>query len=306
MKSLSALLIFFLLSSLVAPGLFAQRRNPRANEYGVTLTFAVYGYDEGRSQKFNDLIHLSTTFDTPDKEIAFIRDRYGAEEMHLRRFKSVGLGDGEFYTDTNRLGPDFLSVTVIARDVTRTDATFDITATYGKDSVMNYKGVKIERFETLLLKGKPGMFGIRTFVGPGGVNESSVALQTLLITVTSDITQIDHVQNRPRDLTHPTEETGAPLKLEEKDKFNPPVIISRIDPTLPLRRPIVNTVLVEGVITPDGKVTNIKVIRGVEPELDKIAVDAFRRFQFQGATLNDKPAYASWREEIAFRIPGQG
>jgi len=90
----------------------AQRRNPRSNEYGVTLTFAVYGYDEAHSQKFNDQIHLSTTFDTPDKEVAFIRDRYGAEDMNLRRFKSIGLGDGEFYTDTNRLGPDFLSVTV--------------------------------------------------------------------------------------------------------------------------------------------------------------------------------------------------
>jgi len=67
----------------------------------------------------------------------------------------------------------------------------------------------------------------------------------------------------------------------------------------------INTVLVEGIITPDGKVTNIKVIRGVEPELDKIAIDAFRRFQFQGATLNDKPAFASWREEIAFKVPGQ-
>jgi TonB family protein len=305
MKSLTALLILLLMSSLVAPGLLAQRRNPRANEYGVTLTFAIYGYDESKSQKFNDQIHLSTTFDTPDKEIAFIRDRYGAEEMNLRRFKSVGLGDGEFYTDTNRLGPDFLSVTVIARDVTRSEATFDISATYGKQSVMDYKGVRIERFETLLLKGKAGMFGIRTFVGPGGVNESAVAMQTLLVTITSDIAQIDHVQNRPRDLTHPTEDNGAPVKLAETDKYSPPIIVNRVDPTLPLRRPIVNTVLVEGIITPDGKVTNIKVIRGVEPELDKIAIDAFRRFQFQGATLNDKPAYASWREEIAFKIPGQ-
>ncbi len=305
MKSLSAILTFVLLSALVAPALLAQRRNPRANEYGVTLTFAIYGYDESKSQKFEDQIHLSTTFDTPDREIAFIRDRYGAEEMNLRRFKSVGLGDGEFYTDTNRLGPDFLSVTLIARDVSKTAAIFDINATYGKQTVMDYKHVKIERFETLLLKGKAGMFGIRTFVGPGGVNESTVAMQTLLVTITSDIVQIDRVQNRPRDLTHPTEENGAPIRMAENDKFSPPVIANRIDPTLPLRRPILNTVLLEGVITPDGKVTNIKVIRGVEPELDKIAIDAFRRFQFQGATLNDKPAYASWREEIAFKIPGQ-
>ncbi len=198
MKSLSAILTFVLLSALVAPALLAQRRNPRANEYGVTLTFAIYGYDESKSQKFEDQIHLSTTFDTPDREIAFIRDRYGAEEMNLRRFKSVGLGDGEFYTDTNRLGPDFLSVTLIARDVSKTAAIFDINATYGKQTVMDYKHVKIERFETLLLKGKAGMFGIRTFVGPGGVNESTVAMQTLLVTITSDIVQIDRVQNRKR------------------------------------------------------------------------------------------------------------
>ena len=285
MKLLSIVLAVAI-PALVAPGLLAQRRNPRSNEFGVTLNYALYGYDEGRSQKFNDLIHLSTTFDTPDKEVSFIRDRYGAEEMNLRHFKSVGLAVDEFYTDTNRLGPDFMAVTVVAREVNRTDATVDITAVYGKQVVLDYKGLKIERFETILLKGKPGMFGIRTFVGPGGVNESAVASQTLLVTLTSDIAQIDRVQNRPRELSHPTEETGAPLRLDEKDKFSPPIIVNRVDPTLPLRRPLLSTVLVECVITPEGKVTNVKVIRGVDPDLDKIAIDAFRRFQFQGATVN--------------------
>jgi hypothetical protein len=86
------------------------------------------------------------------------------------------------------------------------------------------------------------------------VNESAVAMQTLLVTLTSDIAQINRVKNRPHDLTHPTEESGAPVKMGEKDKFSPPIIISRVDPMLPLRRPILTTILVEGIITPDGKV----------------------------------------------------
>ncbi|HZS45357.1 MAG TPA: energy transducer TonB [Blastocatellia bacterium] len=284
----------------------AQSRNPRATgDYGVGLTFAVYGYDEGKSQTFQDQIHLSTTFDTPEKEMSFIRDRYGAEEMALRRVKTIGLAEDEFYTDTNRLGPDFLSVTIVARGVTKSKARIDITASYGKDIVMSYRNVDIERFETIMLKGKPGMFGIRTFVGPGGVQESAVAMQTLLVTITAQIDPLEKVANRPSELSHPTDENGSPVKLEEKDKFSPPVVTNRVDATLPLRRPILRTVLVEGIITPEGRVTNIKVLRGLDPDLDKIAVDAFRRFQFQGAKLNDKPVYASWRDEIAFRVPGQ-
>jgi hypothetical protein len=170
---------------------------------------------------------------------------------------------------------------------------------------MSYKGVDIERFETIMLKGKQGMFGLRTFVGPGGVQESAIATQTLLITITAQIDPLGRLANRPSELSHPTDENGSPVKMEEHDKFSPPVITSRVDPTLPLRRPIVRTILLEGIITPGGKVTNIKVLRGLDPDIDKIAVDAFRRFEFQAAKLNSKPIYASWREEIAFRIPGQ-
>jgi|SRR5947209_17179431 len=156
-----------------------------------------------------------------------------------------------------------------------------------------------------MLQGKAGMFGLHTFAGAGGKTESAIAVQTLLVTITAENAQVEKLRNRPRDLTHPTDENGAPIKWGPDDKYAPPVVLSRTEPTLPGRRPIVQTVLLEGIITPDGKVTNVRVLRSLDPDLDKLAIDAFRRYEFQAAKLNGKTVSASWREEVGFRVAGQ-
>ena len=55
--------------------------------------------------------------------------------------------------------------------------------------------------------------------------------------------------------------------------------------------------------TPEGKIINVKVARGIDPVIDERAIDALRQYRFSPALLNGKPVHATWREEITF-APG--
>ena len=55
-----------------------------------------------------------------------------------------------------------------------------------------------------------------------------------------------------------------------------------------------------GVVTPEGAIINIRVLRSLDPVIDERAVDAFRQYKFSPALLNSKPVYATYREELTF------
>lgn len=60
------------------------------------------------------------------------------------------------------------------------------------------------------------------------------------------------------------------------------------------------TVVVKGTVTPDGDVRDAKVTESVSPELDRVALEAFRTWQFQPATRNKIPIDSDY--SIAFRF----
>ena len=62
-------------------------------------------------------------------------------------------------------------------------------------------------------------------------------------------------------------------------------------------------VLLSGVVTPEGNITNIRVLRSLDPVIDERAVDAFRQYKFSPAQLNAKPVFATYREELTFAAP---
>jgi TonB family protein len=62
-------------------------------------------------------------------------------------------------------------------------------------------------------------------------------------------------------------------------------------------------VLLTGVITPEGKITNVRVLRSLDPIIDERAIEAFRQYRFSPALLNGKPVYATYREELTFAAP---
>src|SRR5215510_12211242 len=60
-------------------------------EYGVYLTFAVYQFDDKRSQPMPELTHLTGTYSTAQDEIAYLEDKHRLEEIAVRHIRSVGL-----------------------------------------------------------------------------------------------------------------------------------------------------------------------------------------------------------------------
>jgi TonB family protein len=62
-------------------------------------------------------------------------------------------------------------------------------------------------------------------------------------------------------------------------------------------------VLLSGVVTPEGNIINIRVLRSLDRVIDERAVDAFRQYKFSPAQLNAKPVFATYREELTFAAP---
>ena len=269
-------------------------------DYGVNLTFAVYQYDAQRSPAVEEVTRLSGTFSSAEDEIAHLKDKYKLEEVAIRHVRSAGLRSGETFNDAALIGPEYMTIWVTPRDVVRGYMKLDISVRYANESILDKKGVELENFETVALRGGKGMFGAKFFVGAGGRQESVPIERTLLISVTPEIVPVANLRNRREQLSHPVDEYGTPIKMAEGDRFTPPVPLERVAPKFEAGRGIRGSVLLAGVVTPEGKVTNVRVLRSLEPVMDDRAVDAFRHYTFSPALLNGKPTYATFREELVF------
>ena len=60
--------------------------------------------------------------------------------------------------------------------------------------------------------------------------------------------------------------------------------------------------LLGGVVTPEGKIINIRILRSLDPVIDERAVAAIRQYKFSPALLNAKPVFATYREELTFAV----
>jgi TonB family protein len=98
-------------------------------------------------------------------------------------------------------------------------------------------------------------------------------------------------------------EFGAPVTLKQSDKFTPPVPLERIIPRFDADAGVQGLVILSGVVTPEGIVTNIKVEKSLGHDIDERAIEAFKKFRFSPATLNGTPIHATYREELTFAPP---
>ena len=269
-------------------------------EYGVNLTFAVYQYDAQRSQALEEVTRLSGTFSSADEEIAHLKDKYKLEDVAVRHVRSAGLRHAEVFHDAVLLGPEYMTFWIGASEVIRGYMKLEVKIRYANEPLLEVKGVELDNYETVILKGGKGMFGAKQFIGAGGRQESAPVERTLLLSVTPEIVPIANLRNRPTQLSHPVDEFGTPLKLGESDRFTPPVPVDRVVPRFETGRPIRGSVLVAAVVTPEGKVINVRVLRSIDPIIDDRAVDAFRQYKFSPALLNGNAVHATVREEIFF------
>lgn len=298
-RVLSIVMVLFL-GVVAAAQSGASRPRGVTHTYGVNLTFAIYQYDAVRSPELGETTLLAQTFSNAKDEITHLKEHYKLEGVEVRHIREVGLETGESFNDAVLLGPDYMLVTVSTRDASHGQAKLDIRVRYANETLLEKKGVELGNFETVILRGGKGMFGVKYFVGAGGKQESAPIERTLLISVTPEIVPSTNLRNRPEQISQPVDEYGARIQLKEGDRFTPPVVLERIVPSFEATRSIAGSVLLGGIVTPEGKMTNVKVVRSLDPVIDTRAVEAYRQYHFSPALLNGKPVFASYREELSF------
>ena len=82
--------------------------------------------------------------------------------------------------------------------------------------------------------------------------------------------------------------------------FTMPTIVTRMAPKFATTSLPKGAVMLEAVITPDGRVTNIKVLESPDSGFNFKFIEAFRQYRFHPAQLNGKPTYATYRETFIF------
>jgi TonB family protein len=276
---------------------------PTGREYGVNLTFGVYQYEAQRSPEMQEVARLSGTYSTPQEEIDYLKEKYKLQEVAVRHIRSVGLRSNESFNDAVLLGPEYMTFAITPHDVVRGYMKLDIRVRYANEAMLNAKSVEFENYETVMLRGGKGMFGVKYFVGGSGSQESVPTERTLLVSVTPEIVPLSNLRNRPQQLSQPVDEFGGAIKLAASDRFTPPVPLERVAPKFEAGRQIRGGVQVGGIVTPDGKIINVRVLRSLDPVIDERAVDAFRLYKFSPALLNGKPVHATYREEMSFATP---
>ncbi|MFY9610107.1 MAG: energy transducer TonB [Blastocatellia bacterium] len=272
-------------------------------DYAVNLTFGAYQYDAARSPAMEEITRLASTASTAQEEIAYVKEKHRLEDIAVRHVRSVGLRSSESFSDAVLLGPEYMVFSVTPREVVRGFMKLDVRVRYATETLLDLKGVELDNFETVLLRGGKGMFGVKYFVGAGGSQDSVPAERTLLVSVTPEIVPAANLRNRPQELSRPVDEYGGPVKMSEADRFTPPVPLERVAPKFEAMRVVKGSVLLGGIVTPEGKVENVRVLRSLDAVIDERAIDAFRRYRFSPALLNGKPVHATYREEMTFAPP---
>jgi TonB family protein len=302
-SAVSLTLLFLTLSAVGVAQSGSGGVRPSGRGYAVNLTFGAYQYDAARSPAMVEITRLSSTASTAQEEVAYVKEKHKLEDIAVRHVRSVGLRSTESFSDAVLLGPEYMVFSVTPREVVRGYMKLDVRVRYANETLLDVKGVELENFETVLLRGGKGMFGVKYFVGAGGSQESVPAERTLLVSVTPEIVPDASLRNRPQELSRPVDEYGGPLKISETDRFTPPVPVERLAPKFEAMRVVRGSVLLGGIVTPEGKIANVRVLRSLDAVIDERAIDAFRQYRFSPALLNGKPVHATYREELTFAPP---
>jgi len=68
------------------------------------------------------------------------------------------------------------------------------------------------------------------------------------------------------------------------------------------KKKLQGTVVLEMVVTPEGDVDDVKVVRETEPEFEQKALEAVRQWKFHPATKDGSPVAVQIDAEVAFRL----
>jgi len=274
----------------------------KKNDYGVGVTVAIYQFDDARSKPFTQVNTLKVTASTPEEEIEYITRNFGVEDLKVRHVRTVGLVEGEPFTDSQPMNQKQFVFTIVPRIISKTEVTFDFLAKYDDKTLLETKSVTAGNYETVMLRGERGAFGVREFKGPEGT-EVTPETRALLVTVTPTVQTARGLQNKPSDISRPTDQFGAKVELTESDTFVIPAVISRAPLKFPPGASPKGSITLQCVVTPEGRVTNVRVLDSPDSALNAKAIETFRQYRFNPAKLNGRPTYATYRETIILSKP---
>lgn len=274
----------------------------KQGDYGVGVTVAIYQFDEAASKPFPLVSTLKVAATTPAEEVELLGRHFGLEGLQIRHVKSVGLREGETFTDTQPMNERPFTFTITTRLVTKGDLTLDFVASYADKVLLEAKSVTANSYDTLVLRGQTAAFAVREFEGPRG-REKVAEMRALLVTITPVIQNTRALQNKPSDLSRPTDQFGSKVSLDPSDIFVMPALLSRAPLTFAPGSRVQGSITLEGIITPDGRVTNVRVLDTPDPALNPKVIEAFRKYRFTPAKLNGRDTYATFRETILLERP---
>lgn len=290
-----------LVCSLLLTG-SARAQLLRQGDYGVGVTITLYQYDDLHSKLFPLVSTLKSTSSTPEDEAEYIMRTFKAEEVKVRYTRSVGLREGEIFTDSQPINDRQLSFTITPRIVTKGDLTIDFVATYGDKTLLEAKSITVNSYETVLLRGGQGAFAAKEFKTPQGT-EKAPESRALLVTITPVVQNTRALQNKPSDISRPTDQYGSKITIDSSDIFVMPTLVGRAPLLFPPGSKVRGSITLEGIVTPDGRITNIRVLDSPDPALNPKAIEAFRLYRFNPAKLNGRPTFATFRETILLSKP---
>lgn len=276
----------------------SQSRPVQRRQWGANITISFYEAVGVTSPSSDEPMRFPQTFDNLEAELLYLRRSLGWETIQPRHLRSVGLLGGEIFRDGLAVSGAPLDWELTVRSVSSDSVVLDFRLVNGDSPLLHVSRLQVHNFETvaLLTSWRPPQKS-----PPASTEGSSVDVISLAVTLTPVITASSQLSSRPEDVAYPCDEYGRPVSLTASDIFIPPIIMQRVVPKFPSRRAISGTVLVEGVITPEGTVTNVRVLKTFDVEMNVPAMDAFRRYRLLPARLNGRPTYAVFREEIRFQ-----
>lgn len=301
-SALSICCLLFAFCCLLSADVYAQLL--KQNDYGVGVTVAIYQFDDARSKTISQVNTLKVTANTPEEEIEYITRNFGAEDVKIRHVRTVGLREGEAFTDSQPMNEKQFVFVITPRIISKTEVTFDFIAKFDEQTLLEAKSVTAGSYETVMLRGERGGFGVREFKGPEGV-ETVPEKRALLVTITPAVQTARGLQNKPSDISRPTDQFGSRVELGDSDTFIIPAIINRVPLKFSPGSSAKGSITLQCIVTPEGRVTNVRVLDTPDPALNPKAVEAFRQYRFNPAKLNGKPTYATFRETMLLSPPQQ-
>lgn len=300
--ALSTCCLLFAVCCLLSANVSAQLL--KQNDYGVGVTIAIYQYDDARSKAISQVNTLKVTANTPEEEIEYITRNFGAEDLKIRHVRTVGLREGEAFTDSQPMNEKQFVFVITPRIISKTEVTFDFLAKFDEQTLLEARSVTAGSYETVMLRGERGGFGVREFKGPEGV-ETVPEKRALLVTITPAVQTARGLQNKPSEISRPTDQFGSRVELNDSDTFIIPAIINRAPLKFPPGSQVKGSITMQCIVTPEGRVTNVRVLDSPDPALNPKAIEAFRQYRFNPAKLNGRATYATFRETIILSPPQQ-